>query len=230
MLTARMAAVKSLSEENINVMFSLMQQCYGRISFDKFLSDLQKKEDVILLRAQDNSIHGFTTIMSINQNIDGKDIKLLFSGDTVVSPQYQGRHNLMAVWLKYAIKKADSSKEPVYWLLISNSYKTYKYLAFAKEFYPRHDTVIPEFEKKIIDAFGSRFYANAYNGKKGIIERSGYLRKEILSMDDKLLKDKNVRFFFEKNPNYAFGDELVCTARVSRDNLTPAAKRIFEHT
>jgi hypothetical protein len=36
-----------------------------------------------------------------------------------------------------------------------------------------------------------------------------------------------VRFFLERNPGHAAGDELVSLASLADDNLTPAARRMM---
>ena len=42
------------------------------------------------------------------------------------------------------------------------------------------------------------------------------------------LKNKNIQFFLRKNPNYQKGDELVCLAEISFDNLTNLGKRVLK--
>jgi hypothetical protein len=36
-----------------------------------------------------------------------------------------------------------------------------------------------------------------------------------------------VRFFVERNPGHIRGEELCCLARLARDNLTPAVRRVL---
>ena len=40
-------------------------------------------------------------------------------------------------------------------------------------------------------------------------------------------KDPRVRFFLERNPGYAAGDELVCLTEVGEGNMKGLAKRLY---
>jgi hypothetical protein len=41
------------------------------------------------------------------------------------------------------------------------------------------------------------------------------------------LVDPHVRFFVERNPEHAMGDELCCIAPLTGDNFTKAARRVI---
>ena len=55
-----------------------------------------------------------------------------------------------------------------------------------------------------------------------------FLRENVVVLSEKHLKNKNIQFFLEKNPNYQKGDELVCLAEISFDNLTNLGKRVLK--
>jgi hypothetical protein len=42
------------------------------------------------------------------------------------------------------------------------------------------------------------------------------------------LRDPNVAFFMERNPDWTRGDELVCLCDLSRANLNRAGRRVVE--
>ena len=67
--------------------------------------------------------------------------------------------------------------------------------------------------------------------KIGIVKNDGtndFLRENVVVLSEKQLKNKNIQFFLEKNPNYQKGDELVCLAEISFDNLTNLGKRVLK--
>ena len=51
---------------------------------------------------------------------------------------------------------------------------------------------------------------------------------DVVVLSEKQLKNKNIKFFLGKNPNYQKGDELVCLAEISFDNLTNLGKRVLK--
>ena len=55
-----------------------------------------------------------------------------------------------------------------------------------------------------------------------------FLRENIVVLSEKQLKNKNIQFFLERNPDYKKGDELVCLAEISIENLTNLGKRVLK--
>ncbi len=53
------------------------------------------------------------------------------------------------------------------------------------------------------------------------------LRGELHGIPPSRLADPHVGFFARRNPGHERGDELVCLVELSRDNLTPAGKRVW---
>jgi hypothetical protein len=54
------------------------------------------------------------------------------------------------------------------------------------------------------------------------------LRPGVADLTPQRLRDPHVRFFVERNPGHAGGDELCCLAPITRENFTPAAYRVIE--
>lgn len=119
-----------------------------------------------------------------------------------------------------------------YWFLISKGIKTYMYLpTYFKKFCPKADYTENEMEKKIKDIYAEKIYGNRYNKENGIVKNDGtndFLRENVVVLSEKQLKNKNVQFFLEKNPSYQKGDELVCLAEISFENLTNLGKRVLK--
>lgn len=216
MIHGKISPVSNLTEKQIQKMFEVMQKYYENMEWNNFYNDLICKLDVILLRDNTGSIKGFTTLAMFEYN---KNIRLLFSGDTIVEQEYWGANDLQQVWVKNAIKHAENFDGKTYWLLLSKGYKSYKYLyTFFNEFYPRADVETPEFALQIIDNFCKQHWPEKY--QDGVIKMGkDHLKTEFAEMEEFMLKDKDIAFFLEKNPNFAKGDELVCLTEMSIDNL-----------
>ena len=232
MLKGKVYKAIELNKQELKQMFQLMSVYYANLKEKNFLSDFQKKDNVIILRDEkDGIIKGFSTILFHNLKIKNENVKILFSGDTIIHKNYWAHNNLANVWLKYAIKKQKEFNTPLYWLLISKGYKTYKYLnTFFEEYYPNPDKKTPDFEQSIIDKFGETFYKYEYDKKNGILnmnKKKDYLKEEYAIIPDNKLKDKTIKFFIEKNPEYYNGNELVCITNLSEGNLNNAGKRLL---
>lgn len=231
MLKGSVIYINKLSDADIDSMFALMSNYYENIKKENFISDLSKKYQAILLKDESGNIKGFTTVVLYDITIDETPIKLLFSGDTVIHKDFWSNNDLMPVWIKNVMELKKGFSEKLYWLLISKGYKTYKYLsALYKEFYPRYDTITPDFNQKIMDKFGEIFYPDNYDKKSGLIimnKVKDYLKEEYAAIPKEKLKDKNIKFFIEKNPKYYNGNELVCITELSVENLNRAGRRIL---
>jgi hypothetical protein len=222
--------VKRLTDVCIKAMFMLMDTYYDKMTYSNFISDLNEKEHCILLIDESGRIQGFSTQKFISFPLNSKEIHGVFSGDTIIHKDYWGSFELYRVFAQSFIKYSEQFTN-FYWFLISKGYKTYRMLPlFFKTFYPNYLEQTPVYEKKVMDAFGHFKYPGEYNKKTGIIEYPGEkvkLKQGVADVTLKQLKDKNIQFFINANPDYMMGNDLVCLARLEQDNLKPAARRLF---
>jgi len=120
--------------------------------------------------------------------------------------------------------------QPLYWLLISSGYKTYRFLTvFYKEYYPRYDTPTPPDIQFLMEHLATQRFGSDYCHEDGVVRfRDGAtpLREGVAEVTDERLHDPHVAFYLECNPGYVNGDELVCITRVHPDNFTPAGRRM----
>ena len=221
----------ALSEAVIREMFALFQEHFDRATCESFLSDLSEKQWVILLREETTKmIQGFSTLACYETRCQGQQIGVVYSGDTIIRPAYWGTPALPQTWIKTALKIGEALPKPLYWLLISSGYKTYRFLTvFFKEFYPRHDRPTPPEIKTLIHHLaGERFGAN-YHPESGIVRFSRGatpLRAGVADITARRLKEPHVAFFVAQNPGYSQGDELVCLTHLCPDNFTAAGRRM----
>ena len=222
MLKGRVVSVNDLTVRQIKKMYSIMTEYYNNITESNFFSDLLKKVDVVLLCDGDGDIHGFTTLAIFPRDAH---TQLLFSGDTIIEKAYWGKNDLQQTWVTNAIAHAERFHGKTYWLLLSKGYKTYKYLpTFFNAFYPCVDTGTPQEIQAIMDSFAIEQFGDKY--QNGVfVEGKDFLKEDFADIGDMQLKDKNTAFFLDKNPNYVKGNELVCIAELSLDNLNRLGRR-----
>jgi len=213
-------------------MYSLYSEYYGACDYDLFQRDINEKDYILLLKNSDNQICGFSTLMVINFSINKKEMRAIFSGDTIIHHEHWGSQALSIAWCQMAGKiKAEQPLIPLYWLLIVKGYRTYRYLPlFAKKFYPTWRNETPEDIQQVLDHLAVDKFGNAYNKDDGLVhfEKSrGHLKGRWADVPDHVNKHKDVDFFLSKNPDYAEGDELVCLTELKESNLKSFALRAF---
>lgn len=213
-----------LSKSDKYSMFDLMNIYYDNINRKQFEADLSEKNWIVVLYDGDNLIKGFSTIMLIDMVVQGKKIKIVFSGDTILDRDYWGNSELAVAWGKFVFSIPEKFPDtPIYWLLISKGYKTYMFLPiYFNEFYPRYNSDTPDFEQEIMKSFAKFKYPERYDENTGLIYANGIndmLKMGIADVTKENLQDPNVEYFVQKNNGYLNGDELVCISKVSMNNL-----------
>ena len=230
-LAARIAAIESLTAQEREQMFGLMDRYYAGMTWDGFQADLNEKRWVILLcEGEERTICGFSTQMILDFAIDGVPLHALFSGDTIVDRRCWGQNLLAQAWGHLAltlIGQYPSGK--LYWFLISKGYKTYRFLPlYFREFYPRFDAPTPTWASAAVTLLARLKYPDTFDSAAGIIrtEPSGCrLREGVAVITQARLRDPHVKFFAERNPGHYRGEELCCIAPLNRQNFTVAAAR-----
>ncbi len=221
-----------ISAQDVLAMFSLYDKFYDCTNFELFQQDLNQKTVVLIIFDQDKII-GFTTILQYKTHFQNKELQIIFSGDTIMHEQYWGNPILAFAWLKFAGSiKSKNQNMPLYWFIIVKGHRTYRYLpAFSKAFYPNCETNTPTYEQALIEHLATHKFGDAYQADKGILHfaaSKGQIKQAWADIPENLLQRKDIKFFYEKNPNYANGDELVCLCELCESNLKPLSKRIFK--
>jgi hypothetical protein len=222
--------VQQLTEQEKKDMFSLMDEFYDDISFPVFIEDLEEKDYCILLFGTDKRIKGFSTQKIMSVEVGGEKVFGVFSGDTIIHKDCWGSMELYKLFAKCFISYG-KQYGCFYWFLISKGYKTYKMLPlFFNDFYPNHKVKTPTFEQELIHSFGCTKYPNEYSRERGVIFYKGNkdkLKVGVADITAKQLKDLNVIHFLKLNPEYFKGNDLVCIAKLTEENLKPAVKRLL---
>jgi hypothetical protein len=231
-LAARLTSPPELTPGQLAEMFDLMSRHYANVKRDIFEADLAEKAWVILLTDVSAALCGFSTQMVLEAEVGGRAIKALFSGDTIIDRRHWGDPALAGIWGRLALSLIDADPDAeFYWFLLSKGYKTYRFLPlFFREFYPRLGTPTPASIESIRDALGAARYPDDYDETAGIVRAGDWqycLRAGLADVTSERLRDPDIRFFHERNPGHARGDELCCLAPLTRDNFTAAAYRVI---
>ena len=123
-LESQTLSVSELHPECIAQMQQLMRGHYDGVSESQFRANLLAKQWVILLRDH-GQLCGFSTQVLFDYPLTGRDVKILFSGDTMIEKKHWGSLALPVAWgrLMLSLCAAHPDAE-LYWLLTSKGYKT----------------------------------------------------------------------------------------------------------
>ncbi|MDA1050919.1 MAG: hypothetical protein O3C40_10630 [Planctomycetota bacterium] len=230
-LTGQLVRVTEIDARRRDEMYALMDTYYENMDRSTFNADLNEKEWVIqIVDKASNELKGFSSQVLIQSFVDGRSIRALFSGDTIVESDRRGQQKLFQVsgWFLRRLMDAYPDDE-MYWFLISKGYKTYRFLPlFFREFYPRFSQTAPPRYKAIIDSLARHIDPSRYDPRTGILRagRAGCrLRPGVADITADRLRDQHVQFFADANPQHARGDELCGLAPLTPTNFTRAAYR-----
>ncbi|NSX53787.1 hypothetical protein [Parasulfitobacter algicola] len=232
-LCSKIIPKESFTDQLICGLFDIYRKYYNPADLDVFHRDFNEKAWVIILSDPLGKLCGFSTIDTWLQPSKFGPIRILYSGDTVIERDHWGQQILPFSWIEHAgsVKRA-APDIPLYWLLISKGHRTFRYLpAFTYSYYPTPDCATPPDIVDLITAVGHTKFSNTYDPNTGLVRpkdcASGLL-ESFDGLDPGAHNNKYVRFFLEKNPDFAKGDELLCLCELSHDNLKPMARKQFE--
>jgi len=231
--------VNELTSNDVERMFALMQCYYLNVSQQQFLKDLSDKDYVIALY-DDDILRGFSTWMTFGHENQGCKVNVIFSGDTIIERDYWSSLALPLAWGHLMLTTLTNKPEqPLYWLLTSKGYKTYRFLpVFFREFYPCPQVKTPPFEKALAVELGQQKYGDRFNAETWVVKarpEDQLLRSGVADISLQQLKNEHIAFFARTNPGHTQGDELICLAHCHPDNLKPfilrklLAYEIVEH-
>lgn len=223
-----------LKQGEIRRMFELMEANYDKVNYDMFHKDLLKKDSVGVIKDDQGTIQGFTTYVINPDNCGTDDYSIIFSGDTIIHPQYWGTQVLMKGWCYTVGYFASTNKEVQwYWYLLSKGHRTYMYLPlFFSNFYPTPKEDSTPNLAVIADAVSQTLFAAYWQKSQGIIafdKSLGELKPALAEGTRQRSKNKFVEYFLQRNPDFDKGHEMVCIAPLKSDNLRRTAKTYFDY-
>jgi hypothetical protein len=221
-LKGRTVAVTDLDDATRRTAFALFARAYEGADWLRFLSDLEEKEHVILMQdGETGELKGFSTVSVRSETIDRGSATVVFSGDTVIDRDYWGQkvlhRQLSLLFMKLQLQ---NPLRPVYWFLVSKGYKTY--LGLINNFpisIPRHERPDDPGLRRLLDRLAVARFGATYDVSTGIAVNVAHerVRTGLAPIDEAAAQaNPRVRFFVERNPGHARGDELACLGLVRK--------------
>jgi hypothetical protein len=225
MLVSSTIPIEKLTAQNRTDMLRLMQEYYQDVLPEQFTADLEAKNWIIMLHSG-AELGGFSTQSLRELELDGRGVRVLFSGDTIIAEQYRNSLVLPLAWGRMMLLLlAESPATPLYWLLTSKGYKTYRFLTvFFNDFSPSPGRNRSPWEQSLVSSVISTMYNGRFDPERGIIRAgccSQRLRPGAADITDSRRQMQDVAYFEQLNPGHISGDELVCLARFEESNLKP---------
>ncbi len=231
-LEAVCVPISEVGAADLRNLYDLYAAHFDGTSYPSFRKDFWEKDRIILMRNETGEIKGFSTLAVSRTMVGGEEIRVLFSGDTIIDREYWGTQALSRKFFSVTgdIYRQEE-KTPLYWFLIVKGHRTYRYLkTFYHRFYPDPEEESEELKKiayhLAMDRFGNDFDKDA--GVLKFDRSQGHLKPDLADIPEKDQRHSNVRYFLDKNPGYRQGHELVCLCSLSPENHRPFARRIFD--
>lgn len=141
-------------------MFALMNKYYENVSWERFQADLRDKQNMVLIQdsqCDEDEIGGFSTLKTLETRVGNQQVRGVFSGDTIIDKSCRGGVVSQVEFLKHlmSVKRREVPNKPVYWVLISKGYRTYRLIrSYFNKSYPNAFEQTPHFEQALITASG----------------------------------------------------------------------------
>jgi hypothetical protein len=231
-LRASVVAPGALDRATRNAAFALFRAHYEGADPQRFERDLDEKQQVILLRdGATGALRGFSTVLYRPVRVGTRDAMFVFSGDTVIDRSCWGQKALQGAFAALLFRlKLRHPHRPLYWFLISKGWRTYLLMAnYFPRAVPRCDRAeMPEL-KAVLDTLAAERFGAEYDPAAGVVRYATpheRVRDGMAPLDGSVLANPHVRFFAERNPGHARGEELACLAEIRLRDLARAAGRI----
>ncbi|MDE1465591.1 hypothetical protein [Spartinivicinus poritis] len=230
--------IEEINDSHVREMWEIFRRFYDEVNFNKFFSDLKNKQGVIVALDHNEKIRGFSTYKFFNISFENATTSVIFTGDTILEPQFWGQSALKVGYTKLVMyQKLKKPSQDLYWFLISKGYKTY--LAMTRNFpncWPKYNVKTPPKIAQLLNESAIMLYPSNWRKEKGLLEfkiSEGQLKSHVarIELSDEL--DPDIKFFMKKNPNHINGDELCCLAKIDWKyfyyQATKSSRKLFKN-
>ena len=232
-LSVRYRVPEEFNDGELDALYDLYARHYAATDAARFVADFSAKNWVLTLHHGAHMV-GFST-QALHKHVtqSGETLLELFSGDTVIDPAYWGSRALSTGFAHLAGCLArEHAPLPLYWLLISKGYRTWRYLPlFAHEYWPNPGKATPPATQALLNELALVRFGTAYDAASGLLhfeEPQGHLQPELATVRADLANRPEISFFLQRNPGYVNGDELVCLTKLDPVNLRGSVLRAFQ--
>jgi len=211
-------------------MFHLLAEHFIGVTPEIFARDLAEKNLALLLR-RGGTLVGFSTMAAYTAAFDGTTANVIYSGDTIVTPEAWGTTALPRAWVAgVEVLRTTLPSGRCFWLLLTSGFRTYRFLpVFWHDFFPRFDTATPPQTHRLLEQLAKERFGAQFDCGQGIVRFTHPQRLQggLNEVPAGRAHDPHVAFFLARNPGYANGDELVCLTELCPENLTAAGRRMM---
>lgn len=222
---ARYHPINRISPADVRSMYGIFCQYYGNTDLDTFLRDMSAKTGVFLIRRKgDRRLVGFSTVALMDLKLQGRRVKGVFSGDTIVEKDYWGSRALVTSFFLYLVRVVLRHPfTPVFWLLISKGYKTYLLLSnnFFR-FYPHPGGHYEQYEPLVAE-YSEALFPGYYCSQRKVLdfgESYQFLNDDVAAITEDLrARVPAIAYFERRNPGWEQGHELPCVGRAGPSDV-----------
>ncbi len=229
-MQACLIPVARLQTDDRLQMYQLLSTYFQGVCPATFEADLEQKNWVLLLR-EAGELRGFSTLLIYQTQFAATPINVLYSGDTIMHPASWTSSALARSWIRAVnYLRQQVAQYPLYWLLISSGYRTYRFLPlFWQAFYPRYDVLTPPPMADLINFLARQQFGDRFDLATGVVRlpHPQVLGGGLEGIPEERRSNPHIRFFEQKNPGHHQGDELVCLTEIAETNLTTAGRRMW---
>lgn len=230
-MQAELVKTNGLASADRVAMCALLNLHFEGVTSEIFETDLSLKNWVLLLKDEQNTLKGFSTLLMYDIMFEAELLTIVYSGDTIMDPSAWSSSALSRSWVQ-AVNQLRShyQGDTLYWLLISSGFRTYRFLpTFWQTFYPRYDQPTPKRIQRLMNFLCRRQFGDWYDEAAGVVRfpNPQQLNNNLSGIPPERMSNPHVKFFARQNPGHAQGDELVCLTRFATDNLTSAGQRMW---
>jgi hypothetical protein len=230
-MKAKLIAKTDISEADLKAVFGLFTTHFVDIPRESFDADWADKNYVILMKNEEGTLKGFSTIKIYETSFQEEILTVIYSGDTIMDPSAWRSSVLSRAWCASMAKLRESySKGRFFWLLISSGYRTYRFLpVFWRRYYPHHERATPPKTQAMMHFLAQERFGKDYDETTGVVRFPSpqVLSEDLRGIPEERLKDPRIAFFNRVNPGHPQGDELVCLTEVTEENMTRACRRVW---
>ena len=217
--------IQGITVTHIKQMYDLYASFYENTSLDVFLHDLSKKSGVILVtRKSDDQVVGFSTQTCFDLRVEGRRIRGIFSGDTIIEPVYWGNNALASTFQRrVVIERFKHPFTPFYWFLISKGYKTY--LLLTNNFYNYYPNVNggDARYRRVTEAYCKALFPEAFDRERMLLDFGNEyvrLKGDVAEITPELkAANPHIAFFEKINPEWRRGTEVPCVGSCDYESV-----------
>ena len=219
-MSAEIRCITTVTGPEIDELFTLFQTAFSA-SRKGFTRDLEEKDYLLRVRAQDGTLQAFSTLKIYYPE---PGVRLLFSGDTFSAQTARIGHQLPSRWAQFVF--SELPRQPGledYWLLLCSGYRTYRILPTFFQTYVPSGQDHPRLKERL-DRWATQLFCQRY--RQGVVSPRWPTPLHAPEPPTRLETDPHVRFFAQANPGHPQGDELACLVPLERGNLRPCGRRL----